>query len=493
MTATAVTAEPTGRPAGSPAVAGSITGRPQIAVVGGGLAGITAALHAADNGARVVLYEAKPRLGGLTMSFRRHGLWVDNGQHVFLRCCTAYLRLLRRLGVAGLVRVQPTLDIPLRGAGRNGSLRTGSLRAAALPAPFHLGGAVLGFGWLPPAERIRAARTALALRTVDRTDPVTDTVAFGDWLRAHGESRRAIATLWDLLILPTLNGHADEVSLALAATVFQLGLLTDPHAADIGVPLVPLHRLHAEPAALALRAAGVDVRLGTRVTDLAELDEPEPRTPAPGAQRSGQDTAAGEPTPRADVIVVATPPAVTERLVPAATLGLDPGWSAALGGVPILNLHVVLDRAVLHQPFLAAVDGPLQWVFDRTRQSGLTDGQYLAVSLSAAEPYADEPTVRLREHFEPHLRRLLPELADAEIRDFFVTRERQATFRPAPGSARLRPPARTADRRVLLAGAWTDTGWPATMEGAVRSGETAAAAALDLVHNGSPVGQEVLA
>jgi monoamine oxidase len=137
---------------------------------------------------------------------------------------------------------------------------------------------------------------------------------------------------------------------------------------------------------------------------------------------------------------------------------------------------------VLDEPFVAAVDSPLQWVFDRTAHAGLAEGQYVAVSLSAAEELVDLPVATLRERFVPHLERLLPRARGAVVRDFFVTRERQATFRPAPGSGRYRPETRTTRSGVHLAGAWTATGWPATMEGAVRSGDVAAEAVLQQVN-----------
>ena len=140
---------------------------------------------------------------------------------------------------------------------------------------------------------------------------------------------------------------------------------------------------------------------------------------------------------------------------------------------------------MLDRPFVAAIDSPAQWIFDRTAPSGLADGQYLAVSLSAAEAFVDVPVATLRGWMLPALEDVLPGTRGAVVRDFFVTRERHATFRPSPGVNRLRPPAVTALRGLWLAGAWTATGWPATMEGAVRSGDTAAAAALDL----SPTGR----
>jgi uncharacterized protein with NAD-binding domain and iron-sulfur cluster len=181
---------------------------------------------------------------------------------------------------------------------------------------------------------------------------------------------------------------------------------------------------------------------------------------------------------RFDAVILAVPPTGAEALLPDGAVALEPGWSQRLGSSPIINLHLILDRTVLQEPFVAAVDSEVQWVFDRTHQSGLAAGQYLAVSLSAADELIDLPTATLRDRFVPALKTILPGLESAELKDFFVTREREATFRPSPGSARLRPPARTAAPGLYLAGAWTATEWPATMEGAVRSGDAAAAALL---------------
>ena len=154
------------------------------------------------------------------------------------------------------------------------------------------------------------------------------------------------------------------------------------------------------------------------------------------------------------------------------------GW-AGLGASPIVNVHVIYDRPVMDLPFVAAIDSPVQWVFDRTRISGLDkpgplNHQYLAISLSAADQYADTPVAELQEQFVPALAELFPAARDAEVTEFFVTRERRATFRQAPGSGALRPKAETLLPGLVLAGAWTDTGWPDTMEGAVRSGLAAA-------------------
>lgn len=438
-----------------------------VAVVGGGLAGIAAALACADAGRPVTLFEARPHLGGLTHSFTRGELRVDNGQHVFLRCCTAYRALLDRLGVADRVVLQPRLKIPIR---LPGAAQPTWLRRDDLPAPLHLASSLLRYDPLRPLDRARFAMAALALRRVDPKSDRTDRQSFGEWLRRHGQSAAAIEALWDLVGVATLNATADDASLSLAATVFQEGLLTDPAAADIGWSLVPLRELHGDPARERLIEAGADVRVGTKVRAISEgwrvvTDR--------GEEEFGQ-------------VVLATPPPVTEQLAPTGAIALPPGWSGGLGSSPIVNVHVVLDRKVLGEPFVAGVRTPVQWVFDRTRQSGLDSGQYLAMSLSAADAQIDLPTAKLRERLLPELLALLPEARSARVLDFFVTRERHATFRPGPGTASLRPPARTAAPGLYLAGAWTATGWPATMEGAARSG--AAAAAVLLQHNGKREG-----
>jgi squalene-associated FAD-dependent desaturase len=461
----------------------------RVAVIGGGLAGITAALHCADAGCQVTVFEARGWLGGLTHSFSRGALHVDNGQHVFLRCCTSYRSLLRRLGVADRVELQPRLAIAVRSPAVP---RPMWLRRSALPAPLHLAGSLLQYRPLSILERVRFALAAVALRRVDPKHPATDEQNFGAWLRRHGQSEHAIAALWELVGVATLNSRADQASLSLAATVFQEGLLTDAAAADIGWSRVPLQELHGDPALCSLSAAGAQVRTGVTVRGIEPHGGDLSAGSAGGglsAGSAGGGLSAGSAgggwrvitdgaCMTADAVILAVPPVVAEQLLPVGSVSLPTGWSQRLGSVPIVNVHVVFDRTVLDEPFIAGVDTPVQWVFDRTVQSGLERGQYLAVSLSAADALVDTPTAVLRAQFLPELAALLPAMRDAQVCDFFVTRERHATFRPAPGTAALRPAAVTAARGLFLAGAWTATGWPATMEGAVRSGAAAASALL---------------
>ncbi|WNI27924.1 hydroxysqualene dehydroxylase HpnE [Streptomyces sp. ITFR-6] len=435
-------------------------------VIGGGLAGITSALRLADAGLDVTLLEGRPRLGGLAFSFRRGELTVDNGQHVYLRCCTAYRWFLDRVEGARLAPLQNRLDVPVLDVGRPAGPRLGRLRRNGLPVPFHLAAGLAGYPHLSLTERASVGRAALALGRLDPDDPALDDIDFGSWLARHGQSPRTVEALWDLVGVATLNATAPNSSLALAAKVFKTGLLSEPGAADIGWASVPLGDIHDTLSRKALDAAGVRTELRTKASALTRTDDGR-WVVETGAERI-----------EADTVVLAVPQRETHDLLPEGALDA-PEKLLEIGSSPILNVHVVYDRKVLRRPFFTALGSPVQWVFDRTEASGLTGpGQYLAVSQSAAGEEIDLPVSELRARYLPELERLLPAARGAGIRDFFVTRERTATFAPAPGVGRLRPGTRTGAPGLFLAGAWTATGWPATMEGAVRSGAGAADAAL---------------
>jgi squalene-associated FAD-dependent desaturase len=428
-------------------------------VVGGGLAGLAAAIELVDGGATVTLLEARSRLGGATFSFERDGRVLDNGQHVALRCCTDYLAFLERIGAADRISVQRRLRVPVLRPGRPPAL----LARNGLPAPLHMGSSLLRYAPLSPRERLAAIRAALALRRLDPDDPALDGRTFGDWLRAKGQSSRTIAALWDLICLPTVNLPADEASLAAAVKVFRTGLLDAADACDLGVPAVPLAELHAEPAAATLAGAGAEVRIGAAVRAVAR----------DGGRLHVQ---LEDATLEADAVVVAVPHTAVARLVPEGAVDADA--LERLGTSPIVNVHVHYDRRVLDEPFAATLDSPLQWLFDRTASSGTAEGQLIAISLSHAVDESERSVAELRERLLPELERLLPAARGARVLDVAVTHEPRATFRAAPGSRALRPGPVTSVPGLFLAGSWTDTGWPATMESAVRSGLAAARAAL---------------
>ncbi|HEX2703550.1 MAG TPA: hydroxysqualene dehydroxylase HpnE [Solirubrobacteraceae bacterium] len=433
---------------------------PRAVVIGGGVAGITSALDLAARDVDVTLVEVRPRLGGAAYSFERDGLALDNGQHVFLRCCTAYRALLDRIGGSGGVELQSRLEIAVLRPGHP----MARLRRSRLPAPGQLGPALLRYRHLSLRERLGVGRAALAL---GRVDPARDDETLGSWLAAHGQSPRTIANLWDLIALPTLNVPAATASLGLGAFVFQEGLLRSAAAGDIGIHRAPLGEIIGAPARRTLAQAGVDVRLRWR---------------AKTVERAGKrfEVRGERDSLSADAVVLAVPHARAAAIVPSELRTAATSFEG-LGSSPIVNVHVVYDRRVLDHRFAAGVETPVQYVFDRTPASWEDERQYIAVSLSGAELEAAMPSEELRQRYLPALAELLPRARDAEVLRFAVTREHAATFRAIPGTRALRPRAETSVPGFALAGAWTATDWPATLEGAARSGHAAASVAIEYI------------
>ncbi|WP_433470299.1 hydroxysqualene dehydroxylase HpnE [Saccharomonospora azurea] len=443
-------------PCAEPRARGSGPRDVRVVVVGSGLAGLTAACDLADAGFAVTVLEARPRLGGATFSFQRDGLTVDNGQHVTLRCCTAYHALLTRLGSADGLEMQDRFRVPVLAPGG----RFTELRRTDARAPLHLVPAIARYAALRPLDRLRVFRAALALRALDPQDASLDSLSFADWLTRHGQNDATLDRLWNLITVAALNGHASDVSLASAAMVFRTALLESADGADIGIPRWPLDDLHVRPAEKYLLERHGQVRTHSTVRGITPV-------------RERFLVRMDDEVLDADAVVLAVPPETAMRVAPGRA-GLPEARLTRLGAVPIVNVHVVYERPVTDLTFAAAVSSPVQWLFDRTAAAGLTSGQYLAVSLSAAETWLTTPASALRDVFLAELARFFPAAATTPCSRFFVTRQRRATFRQGPGSNSLRAAQRTALPGLVLAGSWTATGWPDTMEGAVRSGHRAA-------------------
>jgi squalene-associated FAD-dependent desaturase len=387
----------------------------RVAVVGGGLAGLSAALDLVDAGNEVVVYEARPTLGGAVQTLpRRDGdpePPPDNGQHIALGCFQEYLRFLDRIGQSGSVRRLP-LELPVideRG-------RTATIRPNA--------SALLRYRHLSAGERL-SLLTAL-LRWDDRPRAST----FGDDLRARGQSSRAVDRFWDVFIRPALNLPADEASAEAGLFTVRTALLGERSDSDLVLPTRPLGEMHGEAAARTLEAAGAAIETGTRVDDPDSLD--------------------------ADAVVLATPP--TE---------------SRLEYSPIVSVHLWLDPPLLTTPLAALLGSDAHWVFDRGALTGHVpeEGQYLTV-VSSGVPELME--LRGRELVDRIAGEVTERLGEAELLWSRVSREPQATIAVRPGSEAYRPGPETERPNVVRAGAWTATGWPPTMEGAVRSGRTAA-------------------
>lgn len=430
-------------------------------VVGGGVAGVTAAVAATDRGWRTLLVERGRVLGGMARSFAddRLGGEMDCGQHVLMACCTQYRALLKRLGTEHLAPLQPRLDVLVVDEGG----RRARLREARLPAPLHLAPSLATFPWLSTADRAAVGVGAARLSAL-RDLGAIDGVAFTDWLGAAAQGTRRRA-LWDLLTVATCNLPASELSAAVGAFVVREGFLR-AGAAAVGVPAAGLSRL-LEPAHGALAARGGGVLLGEAVDAVLVED----------GRAAGVSTASGDEI-RAARVVVAGPPALLARVAPEVAAGPALAAFQRLTTSPIVNLQLRFDRPVLDAPYLAVWNSPLQWLFSRTRlhdEPAGDGGETVVCSLSAASDLAALPAEEVRDRLLPHLHRAQPASRRARLLGWRVTRERDATAALRPGTAALRRGPHTPLPGLAIAGAWTATGWPITMESATRSGAAAVA------------------
>lgn len=432
-------------------------------VVGAGLAGLAAAIELLKAGKPVTLIEKRPFAGGKTYSFTdpHTGVTLDNGQHVFMRCCTEYLAFLRDIGASDRARIQPALRVPV--IGEHG--RTSAIYVSRLPGPLALGPAFARYAHLSLGERARAGALLLRIKRMSAAErDALDGISFEDFLRARGQSARSIENFWDLVTIPTLNLPAGEASAAVALFVYKRGLLSGAHDADLGLPARGLTELHVAPALRRIEAFGGTIRLRTAAKQLLIED----------GTASGVLTDDGE---RLDGdVILAVPHTEVAGLLP-------PEWAAhpsfeglaRLGVSPIVNLHLWYDRPVMDGEFTAFLHSPVQWVFNRSLLWGDTEeGQHLGVSLSAASREVAMSREELLAELVSELERLLPAARGATLRRAVVIKEPEATFAARPGTAALRPGPVTPIRGLRLAGAYVATGWPATMESAVRAGRMAA-------------------
>jgi squalene-associated FAD-dependent desaturase len=398
----------------------------KVAVVGGGLAGLAAALELVDAGADVTVYEARPTLGGAVQTLpERAGdpdPPPDNGQHIALGCFTEYLRFLDRIGEGGSVS-RGRLALPV--------IDENAVTALIKPTP----GSLLSYRHIPLRDRLRLPLVLARLRNAQARNDET----FGALLRGLGASDAAIERFWDVFVRPALNLRADEVDAGTGLFTVRTALLGPRSNADLVLPTRPLGAMHGEAAG---RALGDRVRLGERVESLDELD--------------------------ADAVVVAVPPRECARLLDEP----DP----LLEDSPIVSVHLWFDRPLLKTPLAALLRSDAHWVFDRGALTGHEPehGQYLTVVSSGVPELLD---VRGKELVDRIAAQLTERLGTAELLWSRVSREPYATVALRPGV--VRPGPETKRPGVVRAGTWTDTGWPATMESAVRSGRTAAAHVLE--------------
>jgi squalene-associated FAD-dependent desaturase len=439
-------------------------------VVGAGLAGLAAGLELRRRGLEVEIFERSRLVGGKAASFDAGGSEVDTGQHVFLGCFEEWLGMVEEVGMGDDLFIQPRFEVTILAAGR-GSVR---LRAGRLPSPGHLLPALLGHGLLGWRGRIQVARALLAARRAPGPAPGgADRQTLAAWLDQLGQGEGAVAGFWDLFMVPALNAPLAEAPAEDGRFVLRTAFLGPASASRIGWATVPLGRV-AEAAAA--RAGTLHLRAPVTSLDL----QPDGRQPNERGARLVAVHAGGERRP-IDGAVLALPPGALARLlrdpVRYGVVGLD-----ALRPQPIVDVHLWYAASSLGLGFAALMGSPVQWVFEKAPG-------HLCCSLSAPGRLVGSPEDELRELCHRELSAVLEPLRGLRPRRALATRDPSATYLAPPGVKR--PGPATTIPNLTLAGAWTDTGWPATMESAVRSGRAAARLLAERLVDRSPEGELV--
>jgi squalene-associated FAD-dependent desaturase len=446
---------------------------PRIVVVGGGLAGMAAGVALHSRGLHVTLVETRKTLGGRAGSYEdpQTGEELDNCQHVLLGCCTNLMDFFARVGAADQIHWERRVRF------RDERGRAHDLWGIPkVPAPLNLGPSLLRFGALSVAQRGAVIRAMTAMLRLGRLGArgLAD-VPFGEWLDRHGQDAELVRRFYDPIIVSALNEETRRASARYAIQVFQEAMLANEAGYVVGVPACSLAQLYQ-------RLPVSDLRRGERVTELALSDD----------RVAGVVLSTGEHL-AADAVVLATNYHAARRLVPQEYQSRDERFAHLdkLQSVPILGAHLWFDRPVMRDPHAALISGPLQWLFRKDREGKVVHGV-----ISAARQWVDRPREEMLATFERQVRSLFPAARDARLVRGAIVVEKRATFSPTPGSDRFRPgqaPPAGGVSNLYLAGDYTRTDWPATMEGAVRSGYLAADAIMRGVAASRPHGTFVAA
>jgi len=447
-----------------------------VIVIGGGLAGLAASVALAEAGWRVRLFEQRPFLGGRAASYvLPDGEHVDNCQHVTFGCCTNLEDFYRRVGSAGKIKFFDRMVL-LDPQGRRGEMHAG-----ILPAPFHMTGSFFTFSPLALKDKLGIARAFYSILQSGGHPPDVEEpggISMLEWLRRHKQTPAAISRFWRVVLVSALSEELDRIDARYGIDVFWKAVLSNKTGYRMGVPAVALGDLY-EGCRAAIEQKGGEVVFrsplrGLRIENAkliaALFDEGREET--------------------ADAYVLALPHHVLSELLPESVKRTD----TALGNLdkiidaPITGVHFWFDRQVMTEPFISLLDTTTQWIFNKTALYAGANGaspardksQYLQLVISASYDLLQKPRQEIIDLCLKEVRHALPAARDANLLKATVIKEAAATFSPQPGVDRWRPIQRTSIGGLFLAGDWTATGWPATMEGAVRSGYLAAEAVLRL-------------
>jgi squalene-associated FAD-dependent desaturase len=411
---------------------------PKVLIAGGGLAGLAAAAALGGAGFEVDLYEARPFLGGRATSYviPGHGQVIDNCQHILLRCCINLLDFYDRMAVRGHIRFHREFYFIEPGG------RVSILRRGPFPAPFHFTDSFLGMSFLDKLDKLAIARAFLALQRERTRRGDLDRITMLEWLREKGQTERAINRFWRQVLVSAVNEDLDRMAARHGFQVFWLGFLARSDAYEMGVPSVPLAQLYAAEAWRKLGSVRLHLRapVARIVPDGFSID---------GHIETGDYYICALPFERLQAVGLPEPP---------------------LDHSPITGVHLWFDREITTLPHATLLDCTMQWMFNKN------GGRYLQLVVSASRNLTERSQAEIISLALSDLAAFFPKVNDARLLKGHVVKEQRATFSAAPNTEALRPESQTAIPNLFLAGDWTRTGWPATMEGAVRSGYLAAEA-----------------
>jgi squalene-associated FAD-dependent desaturase len=436
--------------------------QPTVAIAGGGLAGLSAACALADSGFRVTLFERRPYLGGRASSYEHPGTGevVDNCQHVLFRVCTNLIEFYRRIGVEDKIRWYDEMTFIEPGG------RTSVMRASPLPAPLHTAPSFLRFPFLSAKDKLVISRAIAALTLTSQPDTGR---SFQDWCNEHGQTENAIQRFWKPILVSALSEDLDLISISYAAQVVRESMKS-PEARHMGVPSIPLTDLYNK-AGDYIRARGGEIHFRSSL----ESFFPDP---------ARVQIRVAEAQQIFDYLVLALPFDVLARVLPqSAEAAPLRDQLSHFETSPITGIHLWFDRQITDLDHAVLLDRTIQWMFHKSRLLASRNavpnaegGSYIELVVSASKSLIDKSRNEIVELALKEVREFFPGARAANLVKSTVIKEVHATYSPRPGIDAYRPQQLTAWPRVFLAGDWTATGWPATMEGAVRSGYLAAEA-----------------
>ena len=447
--------------------------QPTVAIAGGGLAGLAAACALSDAGFRVTLFEKRPFLGGRASSYEHPGTGevVDNCQHVLFRICTNLVKFYEHIGVADQIRWFDQMNFIEPGG------RVSVMKSSPLPAPLHTAPSFLHFPFLSAGDKLAISRALIPLTLTVQRD---NGQSFQQWLDAHGQTRNAVARFWHPILISALSEELDRISVSAAAQVVRESMKT-PAARHMGVPTLPLTDLY-NAAGDYVRSHGGTVHFRCPVEGFT-ADDSQVRVRMRGKE------GAEEPF---DYLVLALPFDALESLMPAETQ--SEAIREKIGhfeNSPITGIHLWFDKQISDLDHAVLLDRTIQWMFHKSRlqpmrvqgENGSGSGSYVELVVSSSKTLIDKSRAEIVDLALSEVREFFPAARDANLVKSTVIKEVNATYSPRPGIDAHRPTPVTPWPRVFLAGDWTATGWPATMEGAVRSGYLAAEALADVSGN----------